>query len=206
MAVRAVAVLSGRLYSQIRIYGFVRSNAHPNISVSGRTLHGGDKETSRIGVTCLAIMTCASALAIDPIMVSGFIAVGLGLVESVSVHFSSVDLDPQTSGTIILMEGVSDREERDDARPPESEFPVYRQDWDRDLGLYNITELPSIPADGDPGSEKLPFGVKIIREFCLDAANSHAMELWFDFAPNRANGKDLVDACWLFGRRKGRNA
>jgi hypothetical protein len=94
------------------------------------------------------------------------------------------------------MEGVSNREERDDFAPNTDGLPGFRQDWDRDLGLYNITELPVLPADGDPGSEKFPFGLRILRELCLDAANSHSPELWFDFAPNRADGKDLIDACW----------
>ncbi len=72
-------------------------------------------------------------------------------------------------------------------------IPRFATDWDRLLNVYNIQELPVLPADGDPGSEEVPIGVKVLREFFLDAASSHASEIWFDFSPE---DEDAVDVCF----------
>jgi len=72
-------------------------------------------------------------------------------------------------------------------------IPTFTQDWDRLLNVYNISELPVIPADGDPGCEIIPVGIKVLREFFLEAANAHASEVWFDFAPG---GEGSIDACF----------
>jgi len=72
-------------------------------------------------------------------------------------------------------------------------IPQFTTDWDRLLNIYNIHELPVLPADGDVGSEDVPLGVKVLREFFLDAANAHASEIWFDFAPE---ADDYIDACF----------
>jgi hypothetical protein len=72
-------------------------------------------------------------------------------------------------------------------------IPPYSQDWDRLINVYNIQELPALPADGDPGSEDTPLSVRVIREFFLDAANSFALEIWFDFAPDVP---EAIDACF----------
>lgn len=72
-------------------------------------------------------------------------------------------------------------------------IPSFKQDWDRLLNVYNISELPVIPADGEPGSEEVPVGIKVLREFVLEAANSHASEVWFDFTPEKENS---IDACF----------
>jgi len=98
------------------------------------------------------------------------------------------------------MTGFTDEEKRHDPDSRIDRFPVYTQDWDRLLNIYNVMELPVLPADGEPGSEKLPFGLIIIREFCLDAVNAYSLELWFDFAPNDGGG-DVVDVCWSAGNK-----
>jgi hypothetical protein len=86
-----------------------------------------------------------------------------------------------------------DRNEKD-RRLDNLRFPQYNTTWDRDLNVYNIHEVPVLPADGDPSSEDIPIGLLILREFCMDAANAFAWEVWFDFAPDEAAG--FLDACW----------
>lgn len=76
----------------------------------------------------------------------------------------------------------------------ESELPDYNHTWDRDLSVYTIQELPVLPADGDPGSENIPLALKLLREFCLEAASSYAWEVWFNFAPE--GDGDVFEACW----------
>ena len=80
---------------------------------------------------------------------------------------------------------------------PASEYcdlPAYNHTWDRDLNVYTIQEVPVLPADGDPGSEDLPIALKLLREFCLEAASSYAWEVWFNFAPE-GDGESF-EACW----------
>jgi hypothetical protein len=98
------------------------------------------------------------------------------------------------------MTGYSDSESQFSPDTGAGHIPIYSPDWDRLLTIYNVMELPAIPADGDPGSEKLPFGLKILREFCLDAANAYSLELWFDFSSDSDKG-DTVDACWTPGNK-----
>jgi len=74
-----------------------------------------------------------------------------------------------------------------------SRIPEFNTDWDRLLNVYTIQELPVIPSDSEPESEIIPIGLKVLREFFLDAADSLASEIWFDFAPEC---KDVVDACY----------
>jgi hypothetical protein len=71
--------------------------------------------------------------------------------------------------------------------------PLFSNDWDRYLNVYNIQELPLIAADGDPGSEVIPVGIKVLREFLLEAANKYASEVWFDFNPGVDN---MIDVCY----------
>jgi len=86
-----------------------------------------------------------------------------------------------------------------------AEIPGYSNDWDRFLSVYNIQELPSIPPDGEPGSETMPLSLKVLREFFITAANDFAMEIWFDFAPEEKASDDsersqasegAVDVCY----------
>jgi len=73
------------------------------------------------------------------------------------------------------------------------EFPGYKTDWDRLLNVYTIQELPVLYSDDEPGHEEIPIALKVLREIFLDAADSHALEVWFDFAPGR---EGVVDACY----------
>ncbi len=73
------------------------------------------------------------------------------------------------------------------------EFPDYKTDWDRLLNVYTIQELPILPADHEPGHDEIPVALKVLREIFLDAADSHALEVWFDYAPGR---EGVVDACY----------
>jgi hypothetical protein len=91
----------------------------------------------------------------------------------------------------------SDRQSNPPDRP--GTLPLYAESWDRDLNIYNVLETPMLPADGEPGAENLPVGLRILREFCLDAAAAFALELWFDFAPDGAGG--MVDVCWSSERK-----
>ncbi len=73
-------------------------------------------------------------------------------------------------------------------------LPTYDTKWDRDLNVYNIQELPVLPADGDPGCKDLPVGLIVLRELCLDAATAYSWEVWFDFASKKDEG--FLDICW----------
>ncbi|HDS29883.1 MAG TPA: hypothetical protein ENN67_02440 [Firmicutes bacterium] len=73
-------------------------------------------------------------------------------------------------------------------------YPDYNTTWDRDLNVYNISEIPILPSEVDDGDIDLPIGLYILREFCVDAANAFAWEIWFDFEPHDAEGS--IDACW----------
>lgn len=95
---------------------------------------------------------------------------------------------------IYCMSFVQGDEENREPRVRLESPPAYSRDWDALLNVYNVRELPVLPADGDPGSESLPLGLKVLREFCLEAALGHALEVWFDFAPRSDPG--VVDACW----------
>ena len=73
-------------------------------------------------------------------------------------------------------------------------LPGYNTTWDRDLNIYNILEFPVLPGDGEPGSEGIPVGLVLLREFCADAAGLYSWEVWFDFSPDA--GPEFIDVAW----------
>jgi len=90
------------------------------------------------------------------------------------------------------MPDIPDHDNLPANRAGASRVPLYTTDWDRLLTIYNIQELPIIPADGDPGSEGIPVGVKVMREFLLDAAGTYASEIWFNFGPDG----ESIEVCY----------